>query len=118
MTSKNMPRFSIFLFEIGGVLFPFGGFTYAEFGCHTLTLQHVVGRQGAAPGFIHHGQAVVRERPIVYRIRPVKKPPLMSNSDGLPYTRIATIPDSDGDDAPERLTRGYLSLQPGAPRIT
>ena len=55
------------MFEIRGVLFPFGCFSNAELGCYTLTVQCVVGRQGATHGLVHHGEAVICERSIIHR---------------------------------------------------
>jgi hypothetical protein len=48
--------FEHFLFEIGGVRFPFGSRSNAELGCYTLTVQCVVGGWGATHGLVHHGE--------------------------------------------------------------
>jgi hypothetical protein len=56
--------------EVSSVTSPIGRLTNAEFSFRFLPLQCVIGRQRAADGLLHQGEAIVRERLIIHRAAP------------------------------------------------
>src|ERR1700736_6698064 len=86
---EHHPAFEHFGLEVSGVMSPFGGLTNAESSFRFLPLQCIVGRQRAADGLVHQGEAVPGERLIIHR-------------GSSPYEKAAAGPHSDGSSLSSR----------------